>query len=177
MILLCSYSTFICIRSHIHAGRGHRTTVAVLSLIDLAGSESARATLSKGQRMEGSFINRSLLTLGTVIHKLAAGGGGHVPFRDSKLTRLLQVRRRDVGKCRWPATMMQMEFVLICPCCVCRALSVPLTSTPSMSGPAARVVHHFLVCRTDAARNRTAPLSAPSAALTVGPRRARCDRV
>ncbi|EFJ45753.1 CENPE type kinesin-like protein, partial [Volvox carteri f. nagariensis] len=60
------------------------------ALIDLAGSESARAVVSKGQRMEGSFINRSLLTLGTVIHKLAAGAAGHVPFRDSKLTRLLQ---------------------------------------------------------------------------------------
>lgn len=48
--------------------------------------------------MEGSYINRSLLTLGTVIHKLAsvegrgaAGAAGHIPFRDSKLTRLLQV--------------------------------------------------------------------------------------
>ncbi|GLC46037.1 hypothetical protein PLESTB_001025400 [Pleodorina starrii] len=68
---------------------GRRTT-ACLSLIDLAGSESARAVVSKGQRMEGSYINRSLLTLGTVIHKLAAGAAGHVPFRDSKLTRLLQ---------------------------------------------------------------------------------------
>ncbi|GIL60877.1 hypothetical protein Vafri_15714 [Volvox africanus] len=67
-----------------------RRTSACLSLIDLAGSESARAVVSKGQRMEGSFINRSLLTLGTVIHKLASGATGHVPFRDSKLTRLLQ---------------------------------------------------------------------------------------
>ncbi|KAG2496425.1 hypothetical protein HYH03_005649 [Edaphochlamys debaryana] len=72
-------------------------TVAVLSLIDLAGSESARAVVSKGQRMEGSFINRSLLTLGTVIHKLAAGAAGHVPFRDSKLTRLLQPSLSGAG--------------------------------------------------------------------------------
>lgn len=88
--------TYLVPTPHTRAGRGHRTTVAVLSLIDLAGSESARATLSKGQRMEGSYINRSLLTLGTVIHKLAAGGGGHVPFRDSKLTRLLQVQESAV---------------------------------------------------------------------------------
>lgn len=42
--------------------------------------------------MEGSFINKSLLTLGTVIHKLSESKGKktHVPFRDSKLTRLLQ---------------------------------------------------------------------------------------
>jgi hypothetical protein len=40
--------------------------------------------------MEGSFINKSLLTLGTVIHKLSEGKAAHIPFRDSKLTRLLQ---------------------------------------------------------------------------------------
>ncbi len=40
--------------------------------------------------MEGSFINKSLLTLGTVIHKLSEGKAVHIPFRDSKLTRLLQ---------------------------------------------------------------------------------------
>eukprot|EP00798_Chlamydomonas_sp_ICE-L_P030099 gene30099-35065_t len=65
--------------------KGTKKTRSVLSLIDLAGSESA-----KGQRMEGSFINKSLLTLGTVINKLAEGHATHIPFRDSKLTRLLQ---------------------------------------------------------------------------------------
>eukprot|EP00798_Chlamydomonas_sp_ICE-L_P022766 gene22766-29934_t len=65
-------------------------TTSVLSLIDLAGSESAKVSLSKGQRIEGSFINKSLLTLGTVINKLAQGQATHIPFRDSKLTRLLQ---------------------------------------------------------------------------------------
>ena len=72
------------------AGRGGRT-LSFLNLIDLAGSESARAAKSKGHRMEGSFINKSLLTLGTVIHKLSeAKKKSHIPFRDSKLTRLLQ---------------------------------------------------------------------------------------
>lgn len=88
---------------------GYGRVSAALTLVDLAGSESARAVISKGQRMEGGFINRSLLTLGTVIHKLAdaaGGGGGHIPFRDSKLTRLLQVRRSrhpwncDIRMCR-----------------------------------------------------------------------------
>ncbi|KAI1779491.1 kinesin-domain-containing protein [Hypoxylon cercidicola] len=72
--------------------------VSTLSLIDLAGSEKAAET--KERRAEGSHINKSLLTLGTVISKLsehkekdAKGGdkdGKHLPYRDSKLTRLLQ---------------------------------------------------------------------------------------
>ncbi|GMH42753.1 hypothetical protein BSKO_10672 [Bryopsis sp. KO-2023] len=65
-------------------------TLSYLNLIDLAGSESAKAAVSKGHRVEGSYINKSLLTLGTVIHKLSDGHSIHVPFRDSKLTRLLQ---------------------------------------------------------------------------------------
>ena len=40
--------------------------------------------------MEGSYINKSLLTLGTVIHKMSESRAAHVPFRESKLTRLLQ---------------------------------------------------------------------------------------
>ncbi|RSL57257.1 hypothetical protein CEP54_008360 [Fusarium duplospermum] len=72
--------------------------VSTLSLIDLAGSE--KAAESKERRQEGAHINKSLLTLGTVISKLselkekeAKGGdkeGKHLPYRDSKLTRLLQ---------------------------------------------------------------------------------------
>ncbi|KAK4202213.1 kinesin motor domain-containing protein [Triangularia verruculosa] len=71
--------------------------VSTLSLIDLAGSE--KAAESKERRQEGSHINKSLLTLGTVIAKLSeqkADGkaadrdGKHLPYRDSKLTRLLQ---------------------------------------------------------------------------------------
>ncbi|KAL7945945.1 kinesin motor domain-containing protein [Trichoderma barbatum] len=69
--------------------------VSTLSLIDLAGSE--KAAESKERRQEGAHINKSLLTLGTVIAKLSEwkdkGGdkdGKHLPYRDSKLTRLLQ---------------------------------------------------------------------------------------
>lgn len=72
--------------------------VSTLSLIDLAGSEKAAET--KERRTEGSHINKSLLTLGNVISKLSehkgrdgkAGDkeGKHLPYRDSKLTRLLQ---------------------------------------------------------------------------------------
>ncbi|QSZ30094.1 hypothetical protein DSL72_004614 [Monilinia vaccinii-corymbosi] len=72
--------------------------VSTLSLIDLAGSE--RAAETKERRTEGSHINKSLLTLGTVIARLSGNkdkdgkpmdkDGKHLPYRDSKLTRLLQ---------------------------------------------------------------------------------------
>lgn len=65
-----------------------------LSLCDLAGSE--RATSSLERRKEGAFINKSLLALSTVINKLSllstspSASMEHIPYRDSKLTRLLQ---------------------------------------------------------------------------------------
>ncbi|XP_058202133.1 kinesin-like protein KIN-7O [Rhododendron vialii] len=68
--------------------------VSVLNLVDLAGSERAAKTGAEGVRLkEGSHINKSLMTLGTVIKKLSEGAGskgGHVRYRDSKLTRILQ---------------------------------------------------------------------------------------
>ncbi|KAF8093192.1 hypothetical protein N665_0389s0051 [Sinapis alba] len=70
-------------------GKENSTTLmASVSFIDLAGSERA----SGGARLkEGCHINRSLLTLGTVIRKLSKGRQGeHINFRDSKLTRILQ---------------------------------------------------------------------------------------
>ena len=72
--------------------------VSTLSMIDLAGSE--RAADNKERRTEGAHINKSLLTLGTVIARLSSDKdkdgnptdkeGKHLPYRDSKLTRLLQ---------------------------------------------------------------------------------------
>lgn len=72
--------------------------VSTLSMIDLAGSE--RAADNKERRTEGAHINKSLLTLGTVIARLSSDkdkdghptdkDGKHLPYRDSKLTRLLQ---------------------------------------------------------------------------------------
>ncbi|KAI9118820.1 hypothetical protein K1719_010265 [Acacia pycnantha] len=61
-----------------------------LNLIDLAGSESSKTETTGLRRKEGSYINKSLLTLGTFIGKLSEGKASHVPYRDSKLTRLLQ---------------------------------------------------------------------------------------
>ncbi|KAI3633046.1 hypothetical protein MIR68_009121 [Amoeboaphelidium protococcarum] len=64
--------------------------VSQLNLVDLAGSERCSYTGAEGARLrEGGHINRSLLTLGTVISKLSENSS-HVPYRDSKLTRILQ---------------------------------------------------------------------------------------
>ncbi|KAJ4708834.1 Kinesin-like protein [Melia azedarach] len=66
--------------------------LASLNLVDLAGSERVSQTNADGIRLkEGSHINRSLLTLTNVIRKLSGGKRtGHIPYRDSKLTRILQ---------------------------------------------------------------------------------------
>ncbi|RPD67117.1 kinesin-domain-containing protein [Lentinus tigrinus ALCF2SS1-7] len=91
-------------RSHavlqVHVTQAPRTasiteqrTMATLSIIDLAGSERAAATTNMGQRMvEGANINKSLLALGNCINALCESGGAirHVPYRNSKLTRLLK---------------------------------------------------------------------------------------
>jgi kinesin family protein 18/19 len=64
-----------------------------LSLIDLAGSERGASTSNRGARMiEGANINRSLLALGNCINILSDKykNGSFVPYRDSKLTRLLK---------------------------------------------------------------------------------------
>lgn len=59
-------------------------------MIDLAGSERGSATGYVGARFtEGANINKSLLALGNCINSLA-DGHRHVPYRDSKLTRLLK---------------------------------------------------------------------------------------
>lgn len=72
-------------------GRDKPTCISTLNLVDLAGSERATKSGTSGQSLkEGSFINKSLLTLGTVISNLSEGKSGqHVPYRNSKLTRLL----------------------------------------------------------------------------------------
>ncbi|KAK4537090.1 hypothetical protein CDCA_CDCA11G3115 [Cyanidium caldarium] len=76
---------------HVDVTAGTAIRTATLTLVDLAGSERQRDAKSEGQRLkEGGYINKSLLTLGTVINKLADGAGGHIPYRDSKLTRILQ---------------------------------------------------------------------------------------
>ncbi|XP_078725800.1 kinesin-like protein KIF17 isoform X3 [Lampetra fluviatilis] len=68
---------------HIRAGK--------LNLVDLAGSERQSKTGAQGDRLkEATKINLSLSALGNVISALVDGRSKHVPYRDSKLTRLLQ---------------------------------------------------------------------------------------
>ncbi|KAL8511814.1 hypothetical protein ACS0TY_018303 [Phlomoides rotata] len=74
---------------------GNDVLMAKLHLVDLAGSERAKRTGADGTRFqEGIHINKGLLALGNVISALGDDKkrkeGGHVPYRDSKLTRILQ---------------------------------------------------------------------------------------
>ncbi|XP_010896926.3 kinesin-like protein KIF3B [Esox lucius] len=65
--------------------------VGKLNMVDLAGSERQSKTGAKGERLkEATKINLSLSALGNVISALVDGKSTHIPYRDSKLTRLLQ---------------------------------------------------------------------------------------
>ncbi|RXK39315.1 hypothetical protein M231_03394 [Tremella mesenterica] len=85
-----SHSVFsIVIESRPRDGNGDDDIrLSRLSLIDLAGSEKAVSDLER--RGEGRHINRSLLALKNVINKLTDKKSGHIPYRDSKLTHLLE---------------------------------------------------------------------------------------
>jgi kinesin family protein 3/17 len=68
-----------------------RIRVGKLNLVDLAGSERQSKTGATGDRLkEATKINLSLSALGNVISALVDGKSNHVPYRDSKLTRILQ---------------------------------------------------------------------------------------
>ena len=65
--------------------------VGKLNMVDLAGSERQAKTGATGDRLkEATKINLSLAALGNVISALVDGKNSHIPYRDSKLTRLLQ---------------------------------------------------------------------------------------
>ena len=62
------------------------------SQVDLAGSERQTKTSAEAQTLEeGKLINKSLSALGNVVNALTDGRSSHIPYRDSKLTRVLQV--------------------------------------------------------------------------------------
>lgn len=67
------------------------TKIGKLFLVDLAGSEKVGKTGAAGMRLEeAKNINKSLTVLGLVINNLTDGKSSHIPYRDSKLTRVLQ---------------------------------------------------------------------------------------
>lgn len=62
----------------------------MMNLVDLAGSERLNEFEHRKDTLgETGHINKSLFILANVINKLAEGRSGHIPYRDSKLTRIL----------------------------------------------------------------------------------------
>lgn len=73
-----------------NSGLHDEITQSTLNIIDLAGSERASSTCNKGKTLhEGANINKSLLALGSCISALS-DSKPHIPYRNSKLTRLLK---------------------------------------------------------------------------------------
>ncbi len=96
-----SHAVFVIIVEQMTAEDGHSVEddesakhlkMGKLNLVDLAGSERVRVTGATGKRLEESKkINQSLSCLGNVIAALTdAKSRTHIPYRDSKLTRLLE---------------------------------------------------------------------------------------
>uniref|UniRef100_K3WGA2 Kinesin motor domain-containing protein n=1 Tax=Globisporangium ultimum (strain ATCC 200006 / CBS 805.95 / DAOM BR144) TaxID=431595 RepID=K3WGA2_GLOUD len=87
-----SHSVFIITIEQRNVATGS-TRSGKLFLVDLAGSEKVGKTHAKGQTLkEAQHINKSLSALGSVMNALTSGAqsSAHIPYRDSKLTRLLQ---------------------------------------------------------------------------------------
>ena len=83
-----SHSVFTIV---IECEQGESIRVGKLNLVDLAGSERQSKTGATGNRLkEATKINLSLSALGNVISALVDGKSQHIPYRDSKLTRILQ---------------------------------------------------------------------------------------
>ncbi|KAL2755238.1 hypothetical protein ACRALDRAFT_1064934 [Sodiomyces alcalophilus JCM 7366] len=85
-----SHSIFVITVTQKHVETGSAKS-GQLFLVDLAGSEKVGKTGASGQTLEeAKKINKSLSALGMVINALTDGRSSHVPYRDSKLTRILQ---------------------------------------------------------------------------------------
>ncbi|KAF1956971.1 kinesin-domain-containing protein [Byssothecium circinans] len=85
-----SHSIFVITVSQKNTETGSQKT-GQLFMVDLAGSEKVGKTGASGQTLEeAKKINKSLSALGMVINALTDGKSSHIPYRDSKLTRILQ---------------------------------------------------------------------------------------
>ena len=85
-----SHSIFILTINQTNKKEGG-SKIGKLYLVDLAGSEKISKTGATGHTLEeAKIINKSLTTLGRVINNLTDGKSTHVPYRESKLTRVLQ---------------------------------------------------------------------------------------
>jgi kinesin family protein 5 len=85
-----SHSIFVVTISQKNVETGSQKS-GQLFLVDLAGSEKIGKTGASGQTLEeAKKINKSLSALGMVINSLTDGKSSHIPYRDSKLTRILQ---------------------------------------------------------------------------------------
>ncbi|KAI5779746.1 P-loop containing nucleoside triphosphate hydrolase protein [Geopyxis carbonaria] len=114
-----SHSVFILKLIGVNSVTGQRSE-GTLNLVDLAGSERLSHSQSTGERLkETQSINRSLSCLGDVIAALGSGKeGAHIPYRNSKLTYLLQYSLGGNSKC--------LMFVMVSP--MVAHLSESLTS-------------------------------------------------
>ena len=95
-----------------HANPKVPQRVSSLNFVDLAGSEKAKKTGAVGAQLkESNAINKSLLTLGTVINRLSDGAKEqHVPYRDSKLTHLLSASLGGNASTAMIATVSAADF-------------------------------------------------------------------
>ena len=87
-----------------------------ICLVDLAGSERISKTNAQGETLrEAKNINKSLTTLGLVINSLTDGKSTYIPYRDSKLTRILQFCQKRKQKCRFhPGTDFYISSAKFC---------------------------------------------------------------
>ena len=100
--------TIYCSSKNILTGK---TTQGKLHLIDLAGSERVGKTSATGDRLkEAQAINKSLSALADVITALGDSKAKHVPYRNSKLTFLLQDSLEGNSKCLMFVNCSPVQF-------------------------------------------------------------------
>ena len=144
---------------------------STLTLVDLAGSERAAAVAGKPQRLEEcKAINASLAALGNCVAALAKGRP-HVPYRDSKLTRLLSASLGGAARTSLVAALVPggdaggesrstLEFAG-------RAARVAVRAAPAEVAVDYEALHAEAAARVDALEERATDLALENERLTV----------